>query len=128
MITHGALADFALIAEGTGFGLVWIEPGKAQIKVTIYSDAPRYYTPYLPRPTGIADAPNAIVRTSAFVQAFEEWAYEYQQQNTYVGESGTLIPKSSINAIRSGYPYNATSTPQLCSIYIHTYIIPGSPS
>ena len=49
MVTHGAVADFALVAEGTGFGIVWIEPGKAHFKVTVYSDQPRYYSPYLPR-------------------------------------------------------------------------------
>ena len=68
MVTHGAIADFALIAEGTGFGIVGIEPGKAHFKVTVYSDTPRYYTPYLPRPTSVEDAPNAIVRTSAVMR------------------------------------------------------------
>lgn len=126
MVTHGAVADFCLIAEGTGFGIVWIEPGKAHFKVTVYSDKPRYYSPYLPRPTGIADAPNAIVRTTAVIQAFEEWAYQYEQRNTYKGESGIVIPKASINAIRSGYPFNLTSTPQLCSFYVDTRILPGA--
>lgn len=126
MVTHGAVADFCLIAEGTGFGIVWIEPGKAQFKVTVYSDNPRYYSPYLPRPTGIVDAPNAIVRATAVIQAFEEWAYEYEQRNTYKGESGTIIPKASVNAVRSGYPFNLTSTPQLCSFYVDTRILPGS--
>jgi acetylornithine deacetylase/succinyl-diaminopimelate desuccinylase-like protein len=125
MITHGAVADFALVAEGTGFGIVWIEPGKAHFKVTVYSNQPRYYSPYIPRPTSIVDAPNAIVRTSAVIQAFEEWAYEYQQRNTYEGESGTVVPKASINAIRSGYAYNLTSTPQVCSFYVDTRILPG---
>jgi hypothetical protein len=86
------VADFCLIAEGTGFGIVWIDPGKAHFKVTVYSDQPRYYAPYLPRPTGIADAPNAIIRATAVIQAFEEWAYEYQQRNTYKGDSGTVRP------------------------------------
>ena len=27
LITHGGVADFALVAEGTGFGLVWVEAG-----------------------------------------------------------------------------------------------------
>ena len=125
MVTHGAVADFALVAEGTGFGIVWIEPGKAHFKVTVHSDQPRYYTPYLPRPTGLVDAPNAIVRTSAVIQAFEEWALEYQERNTFEAESGTVIPKASINAIRSGYAYNLTSTPQLCSFYVDTRILPG---
>ncbi len=125
MVTHGAVADFALVAEGTGFGIVWVEPGKAHFKVTVQSDQPRYYSPYLPRPTGIADAPNAIVRASAVIQAFEEWAYEYQQRSTFEGESGTVIPKASINAIRSGYPFNLTSTPQVCSFYVDTRILPA---
>jgi acetylornithine deacetylase/succinyl-diaminopimelate desuccinylase-like protein len=25
LITHGGVADYALVAEGTGFGLVWVE-------------------------------------------------------------------------------------------------------
>ena len=126
MVTHGVVADYALVAEGTGFGIVGIEPGKAHFKVTIYTDAPRYYTPYLPRPTGLADAPNAIVRASTAIAAFEEWAYEYQQRNTYKGAMGTIVPKASVNAIRSGYPYNLTSAPQVAAFYVDTRILPGA--
>lgn len=126
MATHGVIGDFVLVAEGTGFGIVGVEPGKAHFKVTVYTDAPRYYSPYLPRPTGITDAPNAIVRTSAVIQAFEAWAYEYQVKHTYESEYGRIVPKASINAIRSGYPYNLTSAPQLCSFYVDTRILPGA--
>jgi acetylornithine deacetylase/succinyl-diaminopimelate desuccinylase-like protein len=126
MVTHGAVADYALVAEGTGFGIVGIEPGKAHFKVTVFTDTPRYYTPYLPRPTGIADAPNAIVRTAAVIEAFERWAYDYQVANTFESPNGTIVPKASINAIRSGYPFNLTSAPQLCSFYVDTRILPGA--
>lgn len=126
MATHGVVADFALVAEGTGFGIVGIEPGKAHFKVSVFSDGPRYYTPYLPRPTGLTDAPNAIVRTAAVIEAFERWAYDYQQRNTYEGPTGTIVPKASVNAIRSGYPYNLTSAPQVCSFYVDTRILPGA--
>jgi acetylornithine deacetylase/succinyl-diaminopimelate desuccinylase-like protein len=90
------------------------------------TDTPRNYTPYLPRPTGLADAPNAIVRTSAVVERFEAWAFDYQVRNTYRGPNGTIVPKASINAIRSGYPFNLTSTPQICSFYVDTRILPGA--
>ena len=126
MVTHGAVADYALVAEGTGFGIVGIEPGKAHFKVTVFTDTPRYYTPYLPRPTGLVDAPNAIVQTAAVIEAFERWAYEYQVANTYESQNGTIVPKASINAIRSGYPFNLTSAPQLCSFYVDTRILPGA--
>ncbi len=126
MVTHGVVADYALVAEGTGFGIVGIEPGKAHFKVTVFSDGPRYYSPYLPRPTGLADAPNAIVRAAAVIAKFEEWAYDYQTRNTYRGRMGTIIPKASVNAIRSGYPFNVTSAPQICSFYVDTRILPGA--
>ena len=126
MVTHGAVADYALVAEGTGFGIVGVEPGKAHFKVTIHTDTPRYYTPYLPRPTGLADAPNAIVRAAAVIAKFEEWAYGYQQRNTYRGPAGTIVPKASVNAIRSGYPFSLTSAPQICSFYVDTRILPGA--
>jgi acetylornithine deacetylase/succinyl-diaminopimelate desuccinylase-like protein len=126
MVTHGVVADYALVAEGTGFGIVGIEPGKAHFKVTVYSGGPRYYTPYLPRPTGLADAPNAIVRAAAVIAKFEEWAYGYQTRNTYRGAMGTIVPKASVNAIRSGYPFNVTSAPQICSFYVDTRILPGA--
>ncbi|HEU5287644.1 MAG TPA: M20/M25/M40 family metallo-hydrolase, partial [Candidatus Limnocylindria bacterium] len=126
MVTHGVVADYALVAEGTGFGIVGIEPGKAHFKVTVYSDGPRYYTPYLPRPTGLADAPNAIVRAAAVIAKLEEWAYDYQTRNTYRGKMGTIVPKASVNAIRSGYPFNVTSAPQVCSFYVDTRILPGA--
>jgi len=103
-----------------------IDARELDFKVTILTDTPRYYTPYLPRPTGLADSPNAIVRASAAIAAFEEWAYDYQQRNTYKGGMGTIVPKASINAIRSGYPYNLTSAPQVAAFYIDTRILPGA--
>lgn len=126
MATHGVVADFALVAEGTGFGIVGIEPGKAHFKVTVFTEGPRYYSPYLPRPTGLADSPNAIVRAAAVIEAFEKWAYQYQQRNTYEGPTGRIVPKASVNAIRSGYPFSLTSAPQLCAFYVDTRILPGA--
>lgn len=126
MVTHGVVADYALVAEGTGFGIVGIEPGKAHFKVTILTDTPRYYTPYLPRPTGLADSPNAIVKATAAIVEFEKWAYDYQQRNTYKGPMGTIVPTASVNAIRSGYPFNLTSAPQIASFYVDTRILPGA--
>jgi acetylornithine deacetylase/succinyl-diaminopimelate desuccinylase-like protein len=126
MATHGVVADFALVAEGTGFGIVGIEPGKAHFKVTVFTEGPRYYSPYLPRPTGMADSPNAIVRAAAVIEAFEKWAYDYQQRNTYEGPTGKIVPKASVNAIRSGYPFGLTSAPQIAAFYVDTRILPGA--
>src|SRR4029078_10552737 len=82
--------------------------------------------PYMHRPTSLADAPNAIVRAGAVIAAFEEWSYEYQKRHTYRGKNGTIVPKASINAIRSGYPFNLTSAPQVAQVYVDTRIRPGA--
>jgi acetylornithine deacetylase/succinyl-diaminopimelate desuccinylase-like protein len=126
MATHGVVGDFVLVAEGTGFGIVGIEAGKAQFRVNVYTDTPRYYDAYLPRPTTMTTAANAIVRAAAVITAFEDWAYEYRVQNTYEGPWGRVVPNASVNAIRSGYPYNNTSTPQICALYVNTRILPGA--
>jgi acetylornithine deacetylase/succinyl-diaminopimelate desuccinylase-like protein len=126
MATHGVVGDFVIVAEGTGFGIVGVEPGKAQFKVTILSDQPRYYAPYLPRPTSLVDSPNAIVKSVAVLTAFEDWAYDYQMRNTYEGPLGRIVPKATVNAIRSGYPYNLTSSPQVAAFYVDTRLLPGA--
>src|SRR5439155_672574 len=37
-ITHGGVADYALVAEGTDFGIVGVEAGKAFFKVTVFGN------------------------------------------------------------------------------------------
>src|SRR4029077_10245678 len=61
-ITHGGVADFALVAEGTDFGIVGVEGGEAFFKITVFGNALPIYTPYIQRPTAIEKNPNAIVR------------------------------------------------------------------
>ncbi len=125
MVNHGVVADYAVVAEGTGFGLVWVEAGKAHFKITIDSDASNYYTPYLPDRTRIEEAPNAILRSIPFITAFEQWAADYQTRFRYDSPGGVVIPKASINAIRGGIPTRVTHTPQICRLYADVRLIPG---
>jgi acetylornithine deacetylase/succinyl-diaminopimelate desuccinylase-like protein len=124
MVNRGVTADWAVVAEGTSFALCWVEAGKAFFKVLVHGDEPPLYTPYLPRPTGIAESPNAIVRSTAVIQAIEEWAYEYEREHTYRCDGGTVVPKVSVNAVRSGVPYKITKTPSICLLYVDARITP----
>jgi hypothetical protein len=45
-VAHGILADYALVAETTDFGVTWVEAGAAYFKVTLTGRAT--YTPRLP--------------------------------------------------------------------------------
>lgn len=123
-ITHGGVADFALVAEGTDFGLVGVEAGKAFFKITVFGDDLPIYTPYITRPTAIEKNPSAIVRMAPLIQRIDEWAYDYEQKHRYECKGGVIVPRVNIGAIRGGVPYKITKTVQQCAIYVDVRITP----
>jgi acetylornithine deacetylase/succinyl-diaminopimelate desuccinylase-like protein len=124
-ITHGGVGDFALVAEGTDFGLVGVEAGKAFFKITVLGDDLPIYTPYINRPVPIEKNPNAIVRMSLLLQRLEEWAYEYERRNRYECPGGVVVPRVNVGAIRGGVPYKITKTVQQCAIYVDVRVTPA---
>ena len=125
LVTHGGVADYALVAEGTGFGLVWVEAGEFWYKLTLHSNAPPFYTPYLPERTTLAESPNMIVAAAAAIEAIERWAAEYQRRNVYRSPGGTVVPKVQIGGIRGGSARRPILAPQLCHLYIDVRSVPG---
>ena len=124
-ITHGGVADYALVAEGTDFGLVGVEAGKAFFKITVFGNDLPIYTPYIVRPTPIEKNPNAIVRMAPLLQRIDEWAYEYEQRNRYECAGGVIVPRVNVGAIRGGVPYKITKTVQQCAIYVDVRVTPA---
>jgi acetylornithine deacetylase/succinyl-diaminopimelate desuccinylase-like protein len=125
LVTHGGVADYALIAEGTGFSIVTVEAGKAWYKITWLSDQPGFYTPYLPDRTTMAESPNMIVRAAKGIEALEQWATAYQEKYTRQSPSGRIVPKAQVAAIRGGDSTYAKVAPQICSVYVGVYTVPG---
>jgi acetylornithine deacetylase/succinyl-diaminopimelate desuccinylase-like protein len=123
-ITHGGVTDYALVSEGTDFGIVGVEAGKAFFKITVFGHELTIYTPYIERPTSIEKNPSAIVRMSKLIERIEAWAYDYEQKNKYECSSGTVVPKVNFGAIRGGVPYKITKTVQQCAIYLDVRITP----
>jgi acetylornithine deacetylase/succinyl-diaminopimelate desuccinylase-like protein len=128
LVNRGVTADFAIVAEGTSFGLCWVEAGKAFFKVSVLGEEPPLYTPYVPPRGSFADSPNAIVRAAPVIEALEEWASVYEREHTYRCEGGTVVPKVSVGAIRGGVPYKITKTPSICHLYVDARITPEQTS
>ena len=124
-VTHGAVGDYALVAEGTDFGLVWVEAGKAFFKITVFGEDVPIYTPYIQRPTPTEKSPNAIVRMARLIEHLESWAYDYERRYRYECPGGVVVPKINIGAIRGGVPYKITKTVQQCAIYVDVRITPA---
>ncbi len=123
-ITHGGVGDYALVAEGTDFGLVGVEAGKAFFKITVFGNDLPIYTPYIDRPTPAEKNPSAIVRMAPLVLRLEEWAYEYERKHRYQCAGGVIVPRANIGAIRGGVPYKITKTVQQCAIYLDVRTTP----
>jgi acetylornithine deacetylase/succinyl-diaminopimelate desuccinylase-like protein len=126
LATHGGIADYVIVAEGTGFGIVWIECGKAWFKVTLRSRQPSFYTPYMPKRTGAAKSPNMIVAASTAIDAIERWADNYERRSVLNSPGGEVHPKVQIGAIRSGEPTRPIMSPQLCHLYLDVRTLPGA--
>ncbi len=125
MVAHGVLADYALVAEGTGYGYSRVLSGVAGYKLTIALEHGRSYIPFLKRPTTMEESPNAIVNMAKVIEAFEDWAYQYQQKYQTEFNGATVIPKASIMGIRGGDPTNHGAVIGVCSLYIRAFMPPG---
>lgn len=125
LVSHGGVADYALIAEGTGFGLVWVEAGKAWFKIDFVSEEPPFYTPYLPDRTTPLESPSMLVRAALAIQALEGWAADYQRRYTYECPGGTVVPKVQVGAMRGGDPTRPMLCPQVASLYVDVRTVPG---
>jgi acetylornithine deacetylase/succinyl-diaminopimelate desuccinylase-like protein len=124
-ITHGAISNYSLVAEATNFKPAWVEAGKVYFKITIYA-GPSRYTPFVQRTGSLGDSPNAIVRATKMIAALEAWAIGYEQRYTRKYDGGTVVPKASIGAIRSGFPFKIHRFPELCLIYLDVRLNPDT--
>lgn len=124
LVTHGGVADYALVAEGTGFSLVSVEAGEAWFKITWLSDHFGFYTPYLPDRKSMQESPSMIVQAAVAVEALERWASQYQKRYAYESSGGPVIPKAQVGAIRGGDSTGIGGTPEVCSLYPGVFIVP----
>ena len=123
LVNHEVIADYALVAETTDFGITWAEAGAVYLKITLKGEA--IYTPRSYRSEKIENHPNAIVKMSKLIQALEDWAIKYEKENVYKFGGGEIVPKVAIGAIRGGVPYKPYRTSGICSIYVDVRIPPG---
>ena len=121
LVDRGAVADYALVGETSGFGIVQAECGAAWFKIRVKGR--EVYTPRYERGTSIQENPNAFAKAAHVIQAFEDWAVQYEKRETIEFAGGTIIPKAQIVEVRGGAGVgrpNAT-----CEIFTDVRIAPG---
>ncbi len=123
LVEHGVIADFAVVAEATDFGVTTVEAGKAFFTVTVLGGRSRY-TPYVEHPADPARNPNPLVRMLPVIARLEEWARRYPERHAYRFDGGSCVPQVSLGAVRGGHPYLPIVTPERAYLYLDVRLTP----
>ncbi|MGH7817944.1 MAG: M20 family metallopeptidase [Candidatus Binatia bacterium] len=119
-VDRGAIADYALVGETSGFGIVQAECGAAWFKVRVKGR--EIYTPRLERGNSLRENPNAFVKAAHVMLALEQWAVEYEKRETMKFAGGTIIPKAQIVEARGGKGIGRPN--EGCDIFLDVRILP----
>ena len=121
VVDRGVVADYALVGETSGFGIVPAECGAAWIKVRVKGR--EIYTPRLQRGKSLQENPNAFVKAAQLILAIEEWAAAYEQRETTEFPWGSIVPKAQVLDVRGSSGVGHLSP--FCDICIDVRILPG---
>lgn len=123
LIQHGVTADYAIVAETSGFAPCWIHCGAIYYKVTVRGR--NMYTPRFVRPEALPEHPNAVVKAAELVRVIDAWGAEYTIQHTTETACGTMAPNALPGAIRGGIPWRPNRSSPYCAVYVDVRIVPG---
>lgn len=121
VVDRGIVADYALVGETSGFGIVQAECGAAWLKVRVKGR--EVYTPRLERGKSIQENPNAFAKAAHVMMAIEEWAVQYEKRETIGFAGGTIIPKAQMVDVRGSEVVGRPNP--FCDIFIDVRIAPG---
>ena len=121
VVDRGVVADYALVGETSGFGIVQAECGAAWFKVRVTGR--EVYTPRFERGRSIQENPKAFAKAAHVIMAIEEWAVGYEKRETMEFAGGTIIPKAQIIQVRGAERVGRPSP--FCDLFMDVRIAPG---
>ena len=112
-ITHGAVADFAVVGEPSGMTLMRAHGGYVWTRITLIGDP--MHTIY-----GTARN-NTISNMMKIMHALQKWGDEYEKRRAHLGMPAHV----TLSAIEGGWPYRCSRVPVACTLYVDTRLLPG---
>jgi acetylornithine deacetylase/succinyl-diaminopimelate desuccinylase-like protein len=111
-ITHGAIADFAVVGEPSGMTLMRAHGGYVWTKITLIGD---------PKHTVFGEVRNNTIHNMLKVaREVEKWGADYEKRSSYLG----MGAKVTLSAIEGGWPYRCSRVPVYCTLYVDTRLMP----
>ncbi len=124
MLTHGVVADYAIVVEPSRLGITWAQAGAVFIKITVWGEP--MYAPFVQHPKDLSKSKNAVVKMSTLIEPLEAWARRYEKEHTYKFGAGKLVPKVNIGSIMGGAPFKPNFSPAVCNLYVEAFTKPGT--
>jgi acetylornithine deacetylase/succinyl-diaminopimelate desuccinylase-like protein len=112
-ITHGAVADFAVVGEPSGMTLMRAHGGYVWTRITLVG-APMHTIYGSPRTNTI----NNMVKV---MNALQAWGDDYEKRRAHLGMPAHV----TLSAIEGGWPYRCSRVPIACTLYVDTRLMPG---
>jgi acetylornithine deacetylase len=112
-VTHGAVADFAVVGEPSGMTLMRAHGGYVWTKITLVGDP--MHTIF-----GLKKN-NTINNMMKVMQAVQEWGDEYEKRRAKYDMPAHV----TLSAIDGGWPYRCSRVPVACTLYVDTRLLPG---
>ncbi|HYC36468.1 MAG TPA: M20/M25/M40 family metallo-hydrolase [Usitatibacter sp.] len=112
-ITHGAVADLAVVGEPSALTLGRAHGGYVWTKITLFGDPMHsaYGTP----------EKNTINNMLKIANAIQDWGNEYQDRRSVYGMKANV----TLSAMEGGWPFRCSRVPIFCNLYIDTRLLPG---
>jgi acetylornithine deacetylase/succinyl-diaminopimelate desuccinylase-like protein len=126
LLTHGAVADYAIVVEPSRLAITWAQAGAVFMKITVWGEA--MYAPFVQHPEDLRKSKNAVVKMSTLIKPLEEWARRYEKEHAYRFGAGVMVPKVNIGSIFGGAPFKPNFSPGICNLYVEAFTAPNQRS
>lgn len=121
LVTNGAMADMAIIAEPTHFRVSIASGGYVYFRVSTRGVPGATYRRGGTQ-LGVAEPVDALNEMLIIRQAVLEWGAEYAEANPYQGQVATNV---SVIGLDSGLPFRPTKVPSFARMYVEVDMMPG---
>lgn len=126
LLDGGVTADYAVVAEATGFALARMECGLVWFKIGLEGISRYQPLVALDEPVDVeSDHPGVLPDLGRAVSVLEKWAVKYRRENTVEYDHGTMQPTAGVGAVRSGNPYMPAKAPGIGALYLDVRLPPG---
>jgi acetylornithine deacetylase len=112
-ITHGAVADLAVVGEPSALTLGRAHGGYVWTRIALYGE-PMHSIYNDPKR-------NTVNNMLKVAQAIQAWGDEYQERRSVYGMKANV----TLAAMEGGWPFRCSRVPIVCNLYVDTRLLPG---